>query len=120
MARFYVVQGRRALWNLLVITMVVLALVYVFRTDDLGQEAGVSVQDDPGQENLVVVEPVTVRPVPTKYAEYKLERERMRSRQIEFLQSVAYDPQSDSEQHSFKTSCRNSLPRWAERQNRAC
>ena len=100
MARFYVVQGRRALWILLVISMVGLALVYVFRTDDLGQEAGVSVQDDPGQENLVVVEPVTVRPVPTKYAEYKLERERMRSRQIEFLQSVAYDPQSDSERRA--------------------
>jgi stage III sporulation protein AH len=43
------------------------------------------------------VEPVTVRTVPTKFAEYKLERERMRSRQIELLQNIAYDVQTQGE-----------------------
>ena len=36
-----------------------------------------------------MVEPVTVRTVPTKFDEYKLERERMRSGQIALLQDSA-------------------------------
>lgn len=97
MARFYVFRGRKALWNLLIIVMVVLALVYVFRVDENFGTHEETVGDF-GREpsNLVLVEPVTVRTVPTKFAEYKLERERMRSRQMELLQNFAYDPQVDA------------------------
>ncbi len=97
MARFYVLRGKKALWNLLIIAMVVLALVYIFRNDDLGDDEEVIANNGPSLENLVVVEPVTVRSVPTKFAEYKLERERMRSRQLELLQNFAYDTHSDSQ-----------------------
>lgn len=100
MAKFYVFRGKKALWNLLIIVMVVLALLYIFRSDDLGGEAEVEGERGAGYENVVVVEPVTVRSVPTKFAEYKLERERMRSRQVELLQNFAYDAQSDSERRA--------------------
>jgi stage III sporulation protein AH len=98
MAKFYVFKGKKALWNLLIIVLVIAALIYVFRVDDgLGIEEEVTSDRGLGGGNLVVVEPVTVRTVPTKFAEYKLERERMRSRQMELLQNFAYDAQADPE-----------------------
>src|SRR5690554_4511942 len=98
MAKFYVLRGRKALWNLFIIVLVIAALVYLFRVegggypeDELGGEL------DSSSEALVLVEPVTVRSVPTKFAEYKLERERMRSRQVELLQNLAYDTSLNTE-----------------------
>lgn len=97
MARFYVFRGKKALWNVLLVVVVILALVYVFRVDDEFASTNDAL-NDLGREpsNLVLVEPVTVRAIPTKFSEYKLERERMRSRQMELLQNFAYDPESDS------------------------
>ncbi|NMB00926.1 MAG: SpoIIIAH-like family protein [Firmicutes bacterium] len=98
MAKFYVLRGRKALWNLFILVLVVVALVYIFRVGN-----GINVQEEVGSEptpkadQVVVVEPVTVRTVPTKFAEYKLERERMRSRQVELLQDIAYDTHTTNE-----------------------
>lgn len=97
MARFYVVRGRRALWNLFIMVLVVAALVYIFRVEGEPPQEEVTAEPIRGVEQMVVVEPVTVRTVPTKFAEYKLERERMRSRQIELLQNVAYDLHTQGE-----------------------
>jgi len=94
-ARFYVLRGRRALWNLLIVAVVILALVYVFKSDDDDLRDNDLVEDVEQSAELVKVAPVTVRAVPTKFAEYKLERERMRSRQLELLQNVAYDSHSN-------------------------
>lgn len=95
MARFYVLSGRKALWNLLVLVLVVAALIYVFRVESTTTDPEVG--EPAASEPVVVVEPVTVRTVPTKFAEYKLERERMRSRQVELLQDIAYDAQTQPE-----------------------
>lgn len=95
MARFYVLSGRKALWNLLVLVLVVAALIYVFRVES--NTADPEVEEPEAGEPVVVVEPVTVRTVPTKFSEYKLERERMRSRQVELLQDIAYDAQTQPE-----------------------
>jgi stage III sporulation protein AH len=96
-ARFYVVRGRKALWNLFIMVLVIAALVYIFRVEGDAPEAEVTAEPSKEVEQVVVVEPVTVRTVPTKFAEYKLERERMRSRQIELLQNIAYDVQTQGE-----------------------
>jgi stage III sporulation protein AH len=98
MAKFYVFRGRKVLWNLLIIVMVIVALVYIFRVED-GVDSGQEVlsEGESGTSQVVLVEPVTVRSVPTKYSEYKLERERMRSRQVELLQNLAYDGSTDRE-----------------------
>ncbi|HHT42475.1 MAG TPA: SpoIIIAH-like family protein [Firmicutes bacterium] len=96
MAKFYVVRGRKALWNLFIIVLVLAALVYIFRVESELPEEEMTVE--PSRiEQVVVVEPVTVRTIPTKFSEYKLERERMRSRQIELLQNVAYDLHTQGE-----------------------
>mgnify|MGYP001012221751 CR=1 FL=1 len=95
MARFYVVRGRKALWNLVIMVLVIAALMYIFRVEEPPQEEVTA--EPPGREQVVVVEPVTVRTVPTKFAEYRLERERMRSRQLELLQNIAYDAHTPEE-----------------------
>lgn len=115
MARFYVLRGRKALWNLFIIALVVLALLYIFRTDDLDPEEEAVVDDGRGAGNLVVVEPVTVRPVPTKFSDYKLERERMRSRQVEVLQNFVYDTHTDGER---KEKFQNELQELIEKMSR--
>lgn len=98
MAKFYVFRGRKALWNLFILTLVVAALIYIFRVDSgLNIDEEVSGESTPKIEQMVVVEPVTVRTIPTKFAEHKLDRERMRSRQVELLQNIAYDPHTPSE-----------------------
>lgn len=110
MAKFYVFRGKRALWNLFIIVLVVFALVYIFRVEgDLGLDKEVSpkaapevsraanAEPDRGANQVILIEPVTVRTVPTKFSEYKLERERMRSRQMELLQNLAYDTHTASE-----------------------
>ncbi|NMA61461.1 MAG: SpoIIIAH-like family protein [Firmicutes bacterium] len=98
MAKFYVFKGKKALWNLFIVVLVIVTLIYVFRVDDgVETEQEVILDQGRGTGNIVVVEPVTVRTVPTKFAEYKLERERMRSRQMELLQNFAYDAQGDPE-----------------------
>ncbi|HBN95172.1 MAG TPA: hypothetical protein DDZ66_02640 [Firmicutes bacterium] len=98
MAKFYVLRGRKVLWNLLIIVMVIMALVYIFRVDDgLNSDQEVTIDGDSGFGQVVLVEPVTVRTIPTKFSEYKLERERMRSRQVELLQNLAYDGHSERE-----------------------
>lgn len=74
MARFYVVRGRKALWNLFIMVLVIAALVYIFRVEGDAPEAEVTAEPSKEVEQVVVVEPVTVRTVPTKFAEYKLER----------------------------------------------
>lgn len=94
MARFYVVRGKKALWNLFILVVVIVALVYIFRVEPAEE---VTVEPSTEVEQVVVVEPVTVRTVPTKFAEYRLERERMRSRQIELLQNIAYDAHTQEE-----------------------
>lgn len=97
MAWFYVFKGKKALWNALVVVLVIAALIYLFRVDDQPKRPQAA-EEQIKESGLVVVEPVTVRTIPTKFAEYKLERERMRSRQMELLQNLAYDPQSGAEQ----------------------
>lgn len=98
MAKFYVLRGRKVLWNLLIIVMVIVALVYIFRADDgLNSDQEVTNDGESGFSQVVLVEPVTVRTIPTKFSEYKLERERMRSRQVELLQNLAYDSNSERE-----------------------
>ena len=108
MAKFYVVRGRKALWNLFIIVLVLAALVYIFRVESELPEEEMTVE--PSRiEQVVVVEPVTVRTIPTKFSEYKLERERMRSRQIELLQNVAYDLHTQGERRErLKSSCSSS------------
>jgi len=98
MAKFYVLRGRKVLWNLLIIVMVIVALVYIFRADDgLNSDQEVAIDGESGFSQVVLVEPVTVRTIPTKFSEYKLERERMRSRQVELLQNLAYDSNNERE-----------------------
>ncbi len=98
MAKFYVFRGKKALWNLLIIVMVIVALVYIFRVDDdVDSGEAVTTELEQGLAQLVLVEPVTVRTVPTKFSEYKLERERMRSRQVELLQNLAYDAHTEGQ-----------------------
>lgn len=98
MAKFYVLRGRKVLWNLLIIVMVIVALVYIFRADDgLNSDQEVTNDGESGFSQVVLVEPVTVRTIPTKFSEYKLERERMRSRQVELLQNLAYDSNNERE-----------------------
>ena len=98
MAKFYVFRGRKALWNLFILVLVVAALIYIFSVDNgLNLEDEASGEPTPKIDHMVVVEPVTVRTVPTKFAEHKLERERMRSRQVELLQNIAYDAHTQVE-----------------------
>lgn len=112
MTRFYVFRGKKVLWNLLILVIVVLALVYVFYAEDELETSGVSSElplEEPtyevftesrGGEPVELIEfaeHVTVRAVPTKFSEYRLERERVRSRQMELLQSMIYDTGYDSE-----------------------
>jgi len=98
MAKFYVFSGRKALWNLLIFVLVIVALVYIFRVEDVAKSDGdVTDEFDQSLAQVVLVEPVTVRTIPTKFTEYKLERERMRSRQVELLQNLAYDGQTEGE-----------------------
>lgn len=95
MAKFVVVRGKKVLWNLIIVVLVIFALVYIFKVDEGPEGENKDMPDlDDGMGQVVVVEPVTVRSIPTKYSEYKLERERMRSRQIELLQNIAYDVQT--------------------------
>lgn len=49
-------------------------------------------------ELAALAEYVTVKSVPTKFTEYRMERERVRSRQMELLQNMAYDQAVDHEQ----------------------
>lgn len=87
MAKFYVFSGRKALWNLVILLLVIAALVYMFRVEEVVNSGeDVTTEFDQSLAQVVLVEPVTVRTVPTKFSEYKLERERMRSRQVELLQ----------------------------------
>jgi stage III sporulation protein AH len=98
MAKFVVVRGKKVLWNLIIVVLVIFALVYIFKVDEGPEGENKDMPDlDDGMGQVVVVEPVTVRSIPTKYSEYKLERERMRSRQIELLQNLAYDGHTDGE-----------------------
>ncbi len=98
MAKFIVVRGKKVLWNLLIVAMVVMALVYIFRVDEVPDSEREDLPDaDSGVSQVVLVEPVTVRTIPTKFSESKLERERMRSRQIELLQNLAYDGHTELE-----------------------
>ncbi len=98
MARFYVFRGKKILWNLLIMVMVIAALVYVFRVDEgFDNNSEVISEGESSFGQVVLVEPVTVRTIPTKFSEYKLERERMRSRQVELLQNFAYDVDTDKE-----------------------
>ena len=87
--------GQAALWNLIWSWWLRLWLT----SSAEGEPCRKRVTAEPirGVEQMVVVEPVTVRTVPTKFAEYKLERERMRSRQIELLQNIAYDAHTEGE-----------------------
>ena len=98
MAKFYVFRGKKILWNLLVMVMVIAALVYIFRVDEVANSDSEVLSDGESSfGQVVVVEPVTVRTIPTKFSEYKLERERMRSRQVELLQNLAYDSHTEQE-----------------------
>jgi stage III sporulation protein AH len=98
MAKFYVFSGRKALWNLVILLLVIAALVYMFRVEEVVNSGeDVTTEFDQSLAQVVLVEPVTVRTVPTKFSEYKLERERMRSRQVELLQNLAYDGQTEGE-----------------------
>ncbi|NLM39240.1 MAG: SpoIIIAH-like family protein [Firmicutes bacterium] len=114
MAKFYVWRGRRILWNILVLTIAVALLVWVFNVEETEIASGdeeqqlqeiretssvFAVLDEPEPVELAsMVEPVIVRPVPTKFSEYRLERERLRSRQMELLQNIAYDGTAAPEQ----------------------
>jgi stage III sporulation protein AH len=98
MAKFYVLRAKNVLWNLFIFVMVIMALVYVFRVDDdFNSDQEVTIESEGGLDQVIVVEPVTVRTIPTKFSEYKLERERMRSRQVELLQNLAYDTHTEGE-----------------------
>lgn len=115
MAKFYVVKGRKALKNFLIMVLLLAALVYIFRAE--GELPAEDVKVEPGREvePVVVVEPVTVRTVPTKFAEYRLERERMRSWQIELLQNLAYDVHNQGER---REEAQLQLQRFIERMTR--
>ncbi|NMB21257.1 MAG: SpoIIIAH-like family protein [Firmicutes bacterium] len=98
MAKFYVFRGRKVLWNLFVVALLIVALMYIFSAgDEFDVDSAVTSEEEEGLSQVVVVEPVTVRTIPTKFAEYKLERERMRSRQVELLQNLAYDGHTEGE-----------------------
>ena len=103
MAKFYVWKARRILWNAIVIVAAVAVLVYVFNVEEKqvseSEQQPVEIIEDTAAiaqleeseplELAVMAENVTVRPVPTKFAEYRLEREQVRSRQMELLQNAA-------------------------------
>ena len=98
MAKFYVLRGRKVLWNLFVIALLFAVLMYIFSGDQgLDVDSTIQPDEDDSVSQVVVVEPVTVRTMPTKFAEYKLERERMRSRQMELLQNLAYDVHTEGQ-----------------------
>ncbi len=114
MAKFYVWKGRKILWNILVLTIAVAVLVYIFNVEETEVASSDDEQppheihetssvfallDEPEPAELAsLVEPVSVRPIPTKFSEYRLERERLRSRQMELLQNIAYDGTASPEQ----------------------
>lgn len=99
MANFYVLKWKKLLWNVLIIIVIILALIFVFKDErETNTSEVVDVETEWNSEQFLSVETVTVRPIPTKFAEYKLERERSRSRQTELLQNIAYDSHSDSKQ----------------------
>ncbi|HKM43414.1 MAG TPA: SpoIIIAH-like family protein [Limnochordia bacterium] len=98
MAKFYVFRGRKVLWNLFVVVLLIAALFYIFGVDDKSDVNGAITSDgEDSVSQVVLVEPVTVRTIPTKFSEYKLEREQMRSRQVELLQNLAYDGHTEGE-----------------------
>ncbi|MGI6147789.1 MAG: SpoIIIAH-like family protein [Firmicutes bacterium] len=114
MAKFYVWKARRILWNAIVIVAAVAVLVYVFNVEEKqvseSEQQPVEIIEDTAAiaqleeseplELAVMAENVTVRPVPTKFAEYRLEREQVRSRQMELLQNAAYDQAVDPAQRA--------------------
>ena len=106
MAKFYVWRGRRILWNILVLTIAVALLVWVFNVEETEIASGdeeqqlqeiretssvFAVLDEPEPVELAsMVEPVIVRPVPTKFSN-TVSNGSGRSRQMELLQNIAYD-----------------------------
>ena len=117
MAKFYVFSGRKALWNLVILLLVIAALVYMFRVEEVVNSGeDVTTEFDQSLAQVVLVEPVTVRTVPTKFSEYKLERERMRSRQVELLQNLAYDGQTEERKAQAQLDLQAFIQRSVEKQ----
>lgn len=128
MASFYVVNGKRFLLTLVVVILVIVAIVWglkpgtlenvgdttlslwaQFAPEPVSQEGeDGSDQSEPALQVTASYEPeldsesqiVTVRPVPTRFSEYRLERERVRSRRIELLDSIASDTSINDERRT--------------------
>ena len=106
MAKFYVWRGRRILWNILVLTIAVALLVWVFNVEETEIASGdeeqqlqeireassvFAVLDEPEPVELAsMVEPVIVRQY-RRNSRIPSRTERLRSRQMELLQNIAYD-----------------------------
>ena len=102
MASFYVINGRKGFTMILLLVCVILALYYVFQPPNFAH------QDDPGigvwtpldekpteneaEEVGLFTEPVvSVTKAPTKFSEYRLDRERVRSMEKELLEKILND-----------------------------
>lgn len=59
--------------------------------------AAVSLENGEPPEFAALAELAAVKPVPAKFSEYRMERERVRSRQMELLQNIAADAAVDAE-----------------------
>lgn len=120
MSRFYVVHGRRILLLIGLLIALVLCFLYVFepaiqqeksKDEELDESSEVWRQfapqslADSGDDQIIEVffptptrevaeldydHVVSVTPVPTRFSEYRMERERVRSRQTELLESIVY------------------------------
>lgn len=103
MSRFYVIHRRKAVYYLFLVGVVGLVLWYGFfqqpasefiGEQDLGNEPVVQTLAGGIQRSVSELEEsitVSVTPVPTKFAEYRIERERVRSRQLELFEKITLD-----------------------------
>lgn len=107
---YYVIHGRRSLYLLVLLLIIGTTFWYSFHSNSehaatMGVEAeepevvqvlagGIQRTVSELEQNVVV----TVAPVPTKFAEYRIEREKVRSRQIDLLDGMLAENQISIEQ----------------------
>ncbi len=122
MYSFYVIHGRRTVYLMFLLCVVALSFWFVFQpgapkpassnltswqqyapdstAEDLNEPAVLVLS---GSEPRVVdelessTEVVTVTAIPAKFSEYRMERERVRSRQLEILETVVNDSSANEQ-----------------------
>lgn len=110
---YYVIHGRRSLYLLFLLLVIGTTFWYSFYSDSASVATnGEATEQETNEHQAVQVLAggvqrtvseldqnvvVTVAPVPTKFAEYRIEREKVRSRQIELLENMLSESNISSE-----------------------